>query len=94
MPPRHPPNRTRATGNADDLHETAIHLQREAELMADLRVTKKRERHLIRDNGWMRRVLLSMDRHLWMGFVEGPWYATGDFDELAFFRQLRQDKRP
>jgi len=42
-----------------------------------------------KENGWMKRILLAMSPAYWMGWVEGPHYATGDFDELAFFRALR-----
>ncbi len=44
--------------------------------------------------GWMERVLRGAPRTYWMKWVEGPYYATGDMDELEFFRALasQEDK--
>ena len=47
---------------------------------------------LKQENAWMRRVFLAMSWTHWMKWVEGPWYATGDMAELAFFRQLREER--
>ena len=47
---------------------------------------------LKQENAWMRRVFLAMSWTYWMKWVEGPWYATGDMAELAFFRQLREER--
>jgi len=47
---------------------------------------------LSQENSWMRRVFLAMSWTHWMKWVEGPWYATGDMNELAFFRQLREER--
>ncbi|KKN64504.1 hypothetical protein LCGC14_0491170 [marine sediment metagenome] len=40
---------------------------------------------------WMKRVLTSMDSITWMRWVEGPYYATGDMNELEFFRALAEE---
>jgi len=59
----------------------------------ELEAVKAREEAAARENGWMRRVLSEIGWMHWMSFVEGPWYATGDFDELAFFRRLKDEQK-
>jgi hypothetical protein len=46
-----------------------------------------------REHAWMKALILRMERHHVLRYVEGPSYATGDFDELAFVRRL-VDKEP
>ena len=47
-----------------------------------------------KQNGWLKRVLAGIGSFYWMKWVEGPWYATGDMDELEFFRSLVGEKKP
>lgn len=49
-------------------------------------------RRIEKEWGWMKRVLLAMSWTVWIAWVEGPWYATGDMEELAFFRALRAER--
>jgi len=49
---------------------------------------RKRLEAAEKENGWLKRVLGGIGPFYWMKWVEGPWYATGDMDELAFFREL------
>ncbi len=40
------------------------------------------------ENEWMRRVLLGVPRTYWLGWVDGPWYATGDMEEREFLHSI------
>jgi hypothetical protein len=44
------------------------------------------------EGGWMKRVLHGIKWFYWMKWVEGPWYATGDMEELAFFQALKAEE--
>lgn len=54
--------------------------------------TRKRLKEAEKEHAWMRALLLRTDSMYWMAQVEGPWYATGDMEELAFFRALRAER--
>lgn len=44
-------------------------------------------------NDWMRSLLLRLDWTLWNQQIMGPWYATGDMDELAFFQKIIEERQ-
>jgi len=60
----------------------------------DLDDLEKRLEAAEKQNGWLKRVLAGIGSFYWMKWVEGPWYATGDMDELEFFRSLVGEEKP
>lgn len=46
-----------------------------------------------KERGWYAGLVARMEPHTVLRLVEGPTYATGDMDELAFFRGIVADMR-
>ena len=68
----------------------ADHLDMLVPELAALEAQLAAMREAERQNEWMRRVLVHIGPLTYMRWVEGPQCATGDIDELAFFRELKR----